>query len=423
MSEDSLALNIWTSAASSEEKQPVMVWFHGGGMSAGYGHEMEFDGEALAKRGVILVTLNYRLGFFGYFAHPQLSARIPGGVGGNNAIRDQQEALRWVQKNISAFGGDPSRVTIFGQSAGGGSVISHLCSPLSAGLFSGAIIQSGFGGISSYGTLTMADEEAWGEEFCNKVGKTVDELLTMPAEELQLLYEANESALPPQPKQTVDGVVFPVSPALQILKGSIEAIHLMVGSVEGDSLPVRSSSSDPVTVRLETMYGSRAAEFEEKYPRDDPKNSGIYQAVLDSEAWFEPLYFCIAQTQTTNPVYMYHFCPVIPGHNEPDFVPDGQAFHSAELWYVFGTLDRCWRPFDKRHHDLSDMMIDYWTNFAKTGDPNGPTVPEWHPYSRTDSEQTYATNCLTEQGSHIRALINDDVWPLVAFRLFADMEH
>lgn len=417
MSEDSLALNIWTSAKEPEEKQPVMVWFHGGGMGSGYGHEMEFDGEAIAKRDVILVTLNYRLGFFGYFAHPELSRRIPGGVGGNNAIRDQQAALKWVQDNISAFGGDPARVTIFGQSAGGGSVISHLCSPLSEGLFSGAIIQSGFSGITSYGTLTMTEEEAWGEDFCQATGKTVEDLLSMPADQLQQLYEENEQKLGAIPKQTMDGVVFPVSPAVEILTGSPKNVHLMVGSVAGDGGMLR-PGEDPIAARLKALYGSRAGVFMEKYPREDPKNEGIYQALMNSDPWFENLFFCINQTSRNNPAYLYHFCPTLPGHDEYGFVPDGQAFHSAELWYVFGTLGRCWRNFDERHYALSDMVIDYWTNFAKKGDPNGPTVPEWHPYSRTDQEQLYATNFLSENGSSIRPLIDDDVWALVAFRLF-----
>lgn len=419
MSEDSLALNIWTSAKEPGEKQPVMVWFHGGDMGSGYGHEMEFDGKGIAKRGVILVTLNYRLGFFGYFAHPEFSKRIPGGVGGNNAIRDQQAALRWVQENIEAFGGDPARVTIFGQSAGGGSVISHLCSPLSEGLFSGAIIQSGFGGITSYGTLTMAEEEDWGERFCLQTGKTVDKLLAMPADQLQKLYEENERELGSIPKQTMDGIVFPTSPAAEILTGSPKNVHLMVGSVTGDGGMYR-PGEDPVTARLKTLYGNRAGEFEEKYPQDDQKNQGIYRALMDSDPWFENLYFCINQTTRENPAYLYHFCPTIPGHDEYGFVPDEQAYHSAELWYVFGTLDRCWRDFDERYYALSDMVMDYWTNFAKNGNSNGPTVPEWHPYSRLDQDQLYATNFLDENGSSIRPLINDDVWALVAFRLFAD---
>jgi para-nitrobenzyl esterase len=417
MSEDSLCLNVWTSAHGSDDRLPVMIWFHGGGMGSGYGHEMEFDGEAIARRKVILVTLNYRLGCFGFFAHPDLNRRLPAGQAGNNAIRDQQAALRWVQDNIAAFGGDPGNITIFGQSAGGGSVISHLYSPLSAGLFQRAIVQSGFRGVNEYGRGTLAETEDWCVRCCDYLGKTVDELLAMPTEELLDNFNRAEKALGLIPRQAVDGYVFPESPSKIIDDGCLNDIKIMVGSVEGDGGPVNSGETGLIR-DLRNLYGDRAEAFMAKYPSDDPKNHGIYAALERSKPWFFPLYFCMKQTSAPSRAYMYHFCPQLPGHNINDFVVDGLAYHSAELWYVFGTLNRCWRDFDERHHHLSNVMTDYWTNFARSGNPNGPDLPPWHAYSIKDEQQKYATMIFTENEIGSKALIDDDVWALAAFKMF-----
>lgn len=419
ISEDSLYLNIWTSAQNADERQPVMVWYHGGGMGSGYGHEMEFDGEAIARRKVILVTLNYRLGCFGFFAHPDLKQHMPAGQIGNNAIRDQQAALCWVRDNIASFGGDPENITIFGQSAGGGSVISHLYSPLSAGLFHRAIVQSGFRGVNEYGRGTLADTETWCVRCCGYLGKTVDELLAMPTEELLVSFNRAEKALGLIPRQAVDGYVFTESPSKIIDDGYMKDIQIMVGSVEGDGGPAASGESGLIR-DLRNLYGDRAEAFLAKYPPDDPKNHGVYAALEKSKPWFFPLYFCMKQTSAPSRAFMYHFCPQIPGHNINDFVADGLAYHSAELWYVFGTLDRCWREFDERHFRLSNVMIDYWTNFARYGDPNGPGLPPWHSYSISDEEQKYATMIFSEDKIGVDALIDDNVWALAAFKMFPE---
>ena len=181
--DDCLKLNVWTPAETTEDKLPVMFWIHGGGLGSGYGHEMEFDGEALCKEGVVLVTINYRVNYFGFFAHPDLSAESPEGVSGNYGMLDQIAALEWVQENIKAFGGDPDNVTIFGQSAGGGSVVSHLSTERTDGLFHKAIIQSGSFGVMSYAmTTTLKDAQDWGVKVCDYLGKTVEDLRQMPVE-------------------------------------------------------------------------------------------------------------------------------------------------------------------------------------------------------------------------------------------------
>lgn len=421
MSEDSLCLNIWTSADSSQQRQPVMVWFHGGGMSAGYGHEIEFDGECIARREVILVTINYRLGCLGYFTHPEISQNIAGGTA-NNAIRDQQAALRWIQDNISEFGGDPDNVTIFGQSAGGGSVVSHLCSPLSDGLFHRGIIQSGFGGINEYGRLTSQDTEKWSIACCEYLGKSAAELSTMPINELLAAFKTAEHYLGGIPKQVEDGFLFMEPPGKMIQRGSPKQVSLMVGSVAGDAIYPSHSNESLQMQELRRRFGLRADDFVKKYPLTDKQNKSIYEALERSRAWFQPLCFCMVQSKRTNCAYMYHFCPSVPGRNESGFVPDGEAFHSSELWYVFGTLNRCWRHFDWRHDVLSNSMIGYWTNFARSGNPNGPGLPEWHAYSIDNQEKKYATLVMTENEISVQQLVDDDVWKLAAFKLFEESE-
>ena len=232
-SEDSLYLNVWTPAQSVDEKLPVMVWIHGGGFGSGYGHEMEFDGEALCKAGVILVTINYRLNYFGFFAHPDL--RDEHGVSGNYGILDQVAALRWVQENIEAFGGDKDNVTIFGQSAGGASIVSHLITDLSDGLFSKAIIQSGtFTMAGNIMMSSMEEGEEWGVKACEYLGKTIEQLREMPAEELASAFEDAEKHIGPAPKLVVDGYVFKERPFDALKSGQWKNVPTIAGSVSGD---------------------------------------------------------------------------------------------------------------------------------------------------------------------------------------------
>ncbi len=369
-SEDSLYLNVWTPAQSVDEKLPVMVWIHGGGFGSGYGHEMEFDGEALCKAGVILVTINYRLNYFGFFAHPDL--RDEHGVSGNYGILDQVAALRWVQENIEAFGGDKDNVTIFGQSAGGASIVSHLITDLSDGLFSKAIIQSGtFTMAGNIMMSSMEEGEEWGVKACEYLGKTIEQLREMPAEELASAFEDAEKHIGPAPKLVVDGYVFKERPFDALKSGQWKNVPTIAGSVSGDK--------DLHVGREEVLkaMGLEAATA----PFMGDTFVGLRQSDKDRI-----------------PAYVYYFDPYIPEHDVYHFVEDGLAYHSAELWYIFGTLARCWRDFDGRHYDLSRLMIQYWTNFARTGDPNSEGLPEWKTFSKETPEEMY----FNENGSGSR---------------------
>jgi len=339
MSEDCLYLNVWAPATSqntSNEKCPVMMWIHGGAYLAGYGHEMEFDGEAFCKRGVILVTINYRLGIFGYFAHKSLSAESPHSVSGNYGLLDQIYALKWIKENIHAFGGDPDNVTVFGQSAGGGSVQALISSPLAKGLFSKAIVQSA--AMVSLANDSLADAEQLGADICTLSGKDVDALRELPADELFELTGKTigcriqkEGSFKLWFSPCADGYVLPESPVTAIEKGNHMDIQYMVGTAAGDYEPI---------------------------------------AALDPKAWAEN------HIQLKRPpIYAYFFNHDIPGEDKPG------AFHSSELWYIFGTLARCHRPMLGADYQLSLTMTDYWTNFAKKGNPNNNGLPIWHAYT------------------------------------------
>ena len=336
-SEDCLFLNIWTPAAGNPQKKlPVAMWVHGGAYTSGFGHEIEFDGEQWAKRGVILVTINYRLGIYGFLAHPLLSAESPHRVSGNYGILDQLAAIKWIKRNISNFGGDPDNLMIFGQSAGAGSVQTLVASPLSAGLIQKAIIQSGGGlrGLGLGNTLENAEES--GQSFFDAAGlTTLEQMRNATVEEISAIQrEAMAARRGVRTSPVVDGY---------LSTGSFSDI------VIADKLP-----------KIPYMIGYTADDF-----------GNMREPIIDFSLKLEEL--------GRDGAYCYLFERPLPGD-------DAGAFHSAELWYIFGTLDRAWRPFIEADHKISEKMLDYWTNFAKNGNPNGTGLPQWKPYTARNSE-------------------------------------
>ncbi len=342
-SEDCLYLNIWTPTLDPAAKLPVMFWIHGGAYNHGYSYEMEFDGESFCKRGVVLVTVPYRLAALGFFAHPELSARDTVNKSGNYAVLDIIAALKWVRENISGFGGDPVCVPVFGQSAGGGMTQAICTSPVACGLFKGAIIHSAGDMASTLGKpLTLEEAQEAGLQMCRHLGVTLQQLEEMDGGKVNsLLLEAAAQVCGPLSfRPTVDGHILPQPPGDAFAQGMQHSISYMTGSVSGDSSLRLSSGSRPVMT---------------VWPEIEVKNGRA-------------------------PVHVYYFDRAMPG--------DGAgAFHSSELWYVFGTLSRCWRSvapgFTAGDYALSDLMADYWTNFAYTGDPSsGPrSVPIWPPFT------------------------------------------
>ena len=332
-SEDCLYLNIWTPAAGKVDAGlPVAIWIHGGAFSHGFGYEMEFDGEAYAKRGVILVTINYRLGLYGFLAHPSLSKENERSISGNYGLLDQIAALDWVRENIRQFGGDPDNITIFGQSAGAMSVRCLSASPLTQGKIKHAIIQSG-GGLDGIDPVeTVANYEKIGVAIFGN--KTAEELRALSREEIQQLYDEWAK------KQTGYTFIAPILDNYVLDKNFAQ-------KAKAGELP-----------NLSYMLG---------WTKDD---MGLFK---DSQPYYD--FSLELANHGQNPAYIYHFARRLPGDN-------CGAFHSAELWFVFGTLPRCWRPFVTADYDLSERILDYWTHFMKTGDPNSPGREEWTPYTK-----------------------------------------
>ena len=350
VSEDSLYLNIWTPARQCGEKLPVAFWIHGGAFMGGFGHEKEFDGEAYCRRGVILVTVNYRLGPLGFLAHPWLTAEAAaeGGpaVSGNYGILDQIAALTWVRENIAAFGGDPDNITVFGQSAGGMSTQTLLSSPLTRGMIAHAILQSCVG-LSYDHDLSSA--EALGLQFAANAG--VDSLEAMRA----LTPEQVFAAAGPIIMAGFPKMELPYTPILDgwvLTEGYDEAMN--GGGTHPIPTIVGSNLNDIATERESVKRGERGK---------------VYAGSL---AWAE------AQRSRGRPVWLYDFQRQLPGDGEG-------AFHSAELWYMFGTHPRCWRPMTAGDRALSEHMLDYWTNFCRTGDPNGEGLPRWESFTGEES--------------------------------------
>ena len=361
MSEDCLYLNVWTPARDSSEKLPVAFWIHGGGFGGGYGSEMEFDGKEYCRRGVILVSINYRCGVFGFLAHPWLTAESEEKISGNYGIYDQIAALNWVKENIAAFGGDPEQITVFGQSAGCMSTQVLVSSELTGHMIRRAILQSGVEtGKQFLSTPTLAEEEKYGERIVEITGAgNLEELRSMAPE---VLHSAKDRFDGEMMRQIMSGELTDGGDSLRI-----------VPNVDGVLLKknVRDVYREGLMKKIPYMAG---CVMDDLGTTDEDRKKGQPGQLLDRcRQW------CIRQEEVSNPpAYAYLFAHSLPGENGPD-----TAFHSAELWYTFGTLGRCWRPMKEEDYAISEAMLDAWCSFIKTGSPAGADA-SWKPCTQKD---------------------------------------
>lgn len=398
MSEDCLYLNVWTPAKSGREKLPVLVYIFGGGFQNGDGSEPRYDGERMARRGIVAVSLNYRTNVFGFFAHPELTRESPHGASGNYGLLDQVAALRWVRDNIAAFGGDPKRVTIAGESAGSISVSALMASPLSRNLIAGAICESG-AAIASLPPRPLADIEANGVKFAEAAGAgSLAALRAMSAAQLQ---EATAKAQGVRFSTAMDGY-FLSKTLPEIARAREQAkVPLLAGSntEEGGVRAVLAGGEptpDTLAGAIRKLYGEKAEPIVKAYGATTPDE--VFEAAMHLASarfvsygtwkWTE-----LHMETSGKPVYRYLYARVrpaylgMPGQPPPAApavqgppVPRGAA-HSAEIQYAMGNLDLdqryAWEPAD---HEVSKTMQAYFVNFVKTGNPNGPGLAEWPAY-------------------------------------------
>ena len=377
LSEDCLYLNVWTAAKSKGEKQAVFLWIYGGGLSSGSANCAIYDGEEMAKRGVVFVSINYRVGVFGFMAHPELSKESGYHASGNYGFLDQIAALKWIQKNIASFGGDPNNVTIAGQSAGSFSVTALIASPLAKGLFHKAIAQSG-GLLSNMLSQDLTKAEEKGLEFMRKANSiSIAELRKKSAKELQELSNNQELG---RFGTTLDGYVLPLNLMEHFKKGLQNQIPILTGWVTGDGsfLGGAEMSVDDYKKEAQTKYGAQAETYLNIFPAstaDEVKTARQKLTLLN----FAGMPSHLIAGFNTKETYLYQF-----GHVPPDKAnfPNYGAFHTSEVPYALHTLHTWNRPWQQLDKDLENIMSSYWVNFAKTGNPNSGKLPEWKTYDK-----------------------------------------
>jgi para-nitrobenzyl esterase len=411
MGEDCLYLNVWTPAAPKPQGGlPVLVYFYGGGFVAGDGSEPRYEGESMARKGIVALTVNYRLGVFGFLAHPELTAESPHQASGNYAFLDQQAALVWVQKNIAAFGGDPKRVTIAGESAGSIAVSVLMTSPLSKGLIAGAIGESGAAIAPTLPPVPLAQAEADGVKFASSVGAS-----SLAALRAMTAAQILEVAAKPQAGRfpsAIDGWVLPKAPADILAVGEQAHVPLLVGWNSEESgargvLQAKDPTPENLAAALKTLYGDRADEALKLYggTTADEVRQAATDLASDRFIAFSTWKWSDLHAKTGGkPVYRYFYtrprpeavaaaatasgaAGTAPKPPAPAPVSRG-ASHSAEIEYAMGNLATnkvfAWTPDD---YKVSEVMQGFFANFVKSGNPNGPGLPEWPEVSSTGNAQ------------------------------------
>ena len=399
-SEDCLYLNIWTPAKTMKEHLPVLIYFNGGGLMAGSGSEPRYAGDAMPRKGIISITANYREGIFGFFAHPQLSKETSYKGSGNYGFMDQVAAIQWVKDNIEAFGGDPNRITIVGESAGSMSVSALMASPLCQGLFAQAMGSSG--SVMGFNkVLTLKEAEQKGVELAKQIGKkNIKDLRALPAEELMKL-----AAVKAVPTYNIDGYFLTEQPTETFAKGNQTKVPLLIGGNNQEMSPWAVLAGKQPTVEnlkagAKAMFGDNVDEAFRLYginsDKDVLEQPGINLAsdlFLDYSTW---KWGNMHKLTSGKPVYRYRYCHPRPAmaikgkvaglaggvvdakEGQPQMPQDKGAVHSADIEYAMGTLPTNrvydWQPED---YMVSDIFSQYYVNFVKTGNPNGLGLVEW----------------------------------------------
>ena len=389
MSEDCLYLNIYSPAETTEDALPVFVYIHGGGLQDGYSYEVEFDPERVARRGVIVVMVAYRLGLFGFLAHPEITAQTPeGAVISNFGMQDQSLALHWVYENIAAFGGNPEQIVNCGQSAGARSVQAQICSTYNGTMIKGAIIQSGVSMMFGDEDKAMAEmpslseAEQYGEDVLRKIGiDSIEEARKIDADELMRRIREISKGVRYVFGLCVDGKFVTESAPSAYYKNHVADIPLIISVCQGETQSsfLRGKMDYADYLRRAEKYGDQKEEF---FRIEEVTNDAQAYALTGGDAFNTFLSgsrgFCELRSAAGQKVYYCIFDQDIPGD-------DAGSFHGADLWFMFDSLGNSWRPFEGKHYDLARQVTSYWTNFVKHLDPNGVDyngnpLPVWEPY-------------------------------------------
>jgi para-nitrobenzyl esterase len=417
LNEDCLYMNIWTGAKDGKEKRPVIVYMYPGGFVSGSASVAAYDGEEMAKQGLVFVTVNSRIGIFGFLPHPDLSAESAYGVSGNYGMFDQLAALKWIQENIAAFGGDPDRVTIAGNSAGGKSVNIFACSPLAKGLFRRGICSSsacfGVPGDHAGGSnqlRNLKDMERQGKEFLENLNLTIEDLRKMPAEDLQKLgVRASRICRP-----VVDGYLLPDTVYNLFAAGKQNDVQIMAGNCSEEAGPYYANkereyaSFDAAKIKAanEKIYGSWTADFMKVYPSDTPERAlddKVYALSDNQYTWHVREWGELDAKTGKQRVYAYHFSRVPV--DSPERIAVQMAFHCGDIPYFYRTFqsDKV-RVFNGDDQRVSDLISAYVVNFAVTGDPNGKDLPLWEPYAKNRQFMQLDTDAKMIAPPHEEAL-------------------